>query len=126
MTHRISYDGGYTWVNQTHRWPSALSVSDNTFEWDFQADGNLDLAVISMRVHTDSNGTSSDVDLVFHIRDYRESMEADSITIIGLGDLDATSGAGNDVRFDFSSFAILPDGGIVDAYHDAILMFLRT
>ena len=94
-------------------------MSDNTFEWDFQADGNLDLAVISMRVQTEMNGTSSDIDLVFHIRDYRESMEADSITLIGLGDLDATSGAGNDVRFDFSSFAILPDGGVVVAYHDS-------
>ena len=51
LTHQISYDGGYTWINQTHRWPlTHLSVSDNTFEWDFQADGNLDLAVITMRV----------------------------------------------------------------------------
>jgi hypothetical protein len=119
LTHQISYDGGYTWSNQSHHWPLALSVSDNTFEWDFQADGNLDLAVISMRVQTESNGTSSDVDLVFHIRDYSESMEADSVTVIGLGDLDATSGAGNDVRFDFSSMAILPDGGVVVAYHDS-------
>jgi len=119
LTHQISYDGGYTWTNQTHRWPLALSVSDNTFEWDFQADGNLDLAVITMRVQTDLNGTSSDVDLVYHIRDYRESMEADSVTLIGLGDLDATSGAGNDVRFDFASMAILPDGGVVVAYHDS-------
>ncbi|MEC8877572.1 MAG: hypothetical protein VX554_00150, partial [Candidatus Thermoplasmatota archaeon] len=80
---------------------------------------NLDLAVISMRVQTENSGISSDADLVFHIRDYRESMEADSITLIGLGDLDATSGAGNDVRFDFSSMAILPDGGVVVAYHDS-------
>ena len=119
LTHQVSYDGGYTWTNQTHRWPLALSVSDNTFEWDFQADGNLDLAVISMRVQTEINGTSSDIDLLFHIRDYSESMEADSITLIGLGDLDATSGAGNDVRFDFSSMGILPDGGVVVAYHDS-------
>ena len=119
LTHQISYDGGYTWTNHTHRWPGSLSVSDNTFEWDFQADGNLDLAVISMRVQTESNGTSSDVDLVFHIRDYSESMEADTVTVIGLGDLDATSGAGNDVRFDFASMAILPDGGVIVAYHDS-------
>ena len=119
LTHQISYDGGYNWTNYTHKWPDALAVSDNTFEWDFQADGNLDLAVISMRAQTEKNGTSSDVDLVFHIRDYRESMIADSITIIGLGDLDATSGAGNDIRFDFSSLAILPDGGVVVAYHDS-------
>ncbi|MEO2237162.1 MAG: hypothetical protein ABGW95_02815 [Candidatus Poseidoniia archaeon] len=38
---------------------------------------------------------------------------------VGLGDLDATSGAGNDIRFDFSSMGILPDGGVVVAYHDS-------
>jgi hypothetical protein len=72
-----------------------------------------------VRVQTENNGTASDVDLIFHIRDYRESMEADTITLIGLGDLDATSGAGNDIRFDFSSMGILPDGGVVVAYHDS-------
>ena len=46
-------------------------------------------------------------------------MEADSLTNIGLGDLDSTSGAGNDIRFDFASMAILPDGGVVVAYHDS-------
>jgi len=46
-------------------------------------------------------------------------MEPDTITQIGLGDLDAVSGAGNDIRFDFSSLAILPDGGVVVAYHDS-------
>ena len=37
----------------------------------------------------------------------------------GLGDLDSTSGAGNDIRFDFASMGILPDGGSVIAYHDS-------
>ena len=36
-----------------------------------------------------------------------------------LGDLDSTSGAGNDIRFDFASLAILNDGGVVVAYHDS-------
>ena len=75
-----------------------------------------------MRVQSSNftgDGSPSDVDLVFHVRDYSQSMEADSVTIIGLGDLDSTSGAGNDIRFDFASMAILPDGGIVVAYHDS-------
>ena len=75
-----------------------------------------------MRVQSSNftgDGSPSDVDLVFHVRDYSQSMEADSVTLIGLGDLDSTSGAGNDIRFDFASMAILPDGGIVVAYHDS-------
>jgi hypothetical protein len=41
------------------------------------------------------------------------------MTYIGQGDLDSTSGAGNDIRFDFASLAILNDGGVVVAYHDS-------
>ena len=59
-----------------------------------------------------------DQDMVFHIRDYRESQKADTLTLIGMGDLEATSGAGNDVRFDFASLGVLPDGGIVVSYFD--------
>ncbi|MBT6528337.1 MAG: hypothetical protein HOM04_07485, partial [Euryarchaeota archaeon] len=32
---------------------------------------------------------------------------------------DSTSGAGNDIRFDFASLGILNDGGVVVAYHDS-------
>jgi len=41
------------------------------------------------------------------------------LTYVGLGDLDSTSGAGNDIRFDFASLGILPDGGVVVAFHDS-------
>ena len=40
---------------------------------------------------------------------------------LGLGDLDSTSGAGNDIRFDFASLGILRDGGAVVAYHDSTI-----
>ena len=124
LTHFLSLDGGLTWSNFTHLWPDATAVGNQaTFEWDMQADGNLDLLVLSMRVQTARNnsagGEGADVDLIYHIRGYRDSLEVDTITQIGLGDLDAVSGAGNDIRFDFSSLAILPDGGVVVAYHDS-------
>ena len=57
--------------------------------------------------------------MLYHVRDYSESMEPDTLTYIGLGDLDSTSGAGNDIRFDFASLGILNDGGVVVAYHDS-------
>jgi hypothetical protein len=46
-------------------------------------------------------------------------MSPDTLTYIGAGDLDSTSGAGNDIRFDFASLAILSDGGVVVAFHDS-------
>ncbi len=51
--------------------------------------------------------------------DLNPYMEFDSLTYLGLGDLDSTSGAGNDIRFDFASMGILPDGGSFIAYHDS-------
>ena len=59
-----------------------------------------------------------DVDVAWHVRDVSMSMEPDTVTYLGLGDLDSTSGAGADIRFDFASMGILPDGGAVIAYHD--------
>lgn len=41
------------------------------------------------------------------------------LTYLGLGDLDSTSGAGNEIRFDFASMGIMPDGGAFIAYHDS-------
>ena len=58
-----------------------------------------------------------DVDTVYHVRGYSEDMTPDTLTYIGQGDLDSTSGAGNDIRFDFASLALLNDGGVVVAYH---------
>ena len=60
-----------------------------------------------------------DVDLVYHTRDYSQDIMPDTITHVGLGDLDSTSGAGQDIRFDFATLAILNDGGVVVAYHDS-------
>ena len=60
-----------------------------------------------------------DVDVVYHTRGYSQDLSPDTLTFIGQGDLDSTSGAGNDIRFDFASLAILPDGGVVVAYHDS-------
>ncbi len=110
IVHHMSLDGGDTWTSYSHEWANASSLE----EWEFQADGNLGIAAISIRVQ-DGN---VDKDILFQIEDYRESMAADEITLIGEGDLDATSGAGNDVRFDFASLAILPDGTVIVAYMD--------
>ena len=113
FTHYISMDGALTWTNQTYDMgPVATQIE----EWEFQANGDLDLFVLNVRYQS-SEGP--DVDTVFHVRGYSESMAPDTMTYIGQGDLDSTSGAGNDIRFDFASLAILNDGGVVVAYHDS-------
>ena len=91
-------------------------VASSIEEWEFQASAGQDLFVLNVR-YQDAAGP--DVDMLWHVRDVSESLEADTLTYLGQGDLDSTSGAGNDIRFDFASLGILPDGGVVVAYHDS-------
>ncbi len=114
LTYHMSVDGGRNWDSQEFTWDEK-----QIDEWEFQADGAHGLAMINMRVEVEEDGESVDKDIIFHIRDYKESLEPDTITLIGQGDADATSGLGNDFRFDFASLAILPDGGVVVAYQDS-------
>ncbi len=113
FTHFISSDGANSWQNYTYQMGN---VSTSIEEWEFQANGELDLFVLNIRYQS-SEGP--DVDMVYHVREYSEDMSPDTLTYIGEGDLDSTSGAGNDIRFDFASLAILSDGGVVVAFHDS-------
>ena len=113
FTHYMSNDGAINWTNYTYE---LGDVATQIEEWEFQANGELDLFVLNVRYQS---AEGPDVDTLYHVRGYSTDMSPDSITYIGQGDLDSTSGAGNDIRFDFASLAILNDGGVVVAYHDS-------
>lgn len=113
FTHYLSNDGAMTWKNHTYSLDASASQIE---EWEFQANGELDLFILNVRYQSTSG---PDVDTVYHVRGYSTDMTPDTLTYIGQGDLDSTSGAGNDIRFDFASLAILNDGGVVVAYHDS-------
>ena len=80
------------------------------------ASGPHDLFVLTVRFQS---ADGPDVDVAYHVREFSQSLEPDVLTYLGQGDLDSTSGAGNDIRFDFASMGILPDGGSFIAYHDS-------
>jgi hypothetical protein len=109
----LSWDGGESWQNQTYNLSAEASALE---EWEFHTNGVHDLFVLNVRYQSASG---PDIDLSWHVREYSESMFPDMRTYLGLGDLDSTSGAGNDIRFDFASMGILPDGGAFIAYHDS-------
>ena len=109
----VSWDGGETWDNQTY---NLTGVADSIEEWEFHANGEHDLFVLNVRYQS---AVGPDIDVAWHVRGYSESLEPDTLTYLGQGNLDSTSGAGNDIRFDFASMGIMPDGGAFIAYHDA-------
>lgn len=113
FTHYLSFDGAQTWQNYSY---DMSDVASSIEEWEFQANGELDLFVLNIRYQS-SGGP--DVDTIYHTREYSQDMSPDTLTYLGQGDLDSTSGAGNDIRFDFASLAILADGGVVVAFHDS-------
>jgi len=111
--HQLSWDGGETWNEYTY---NLSSVAESIEEWEFHANGAHDLFILNVRYQSTEG---PDVDLVYHVREYSQSIMPDTVTNIGLGDLDSTSGAGEDIRFDFATLAVLNDGGVVVAYHDS-------
>jgi len=118
ILHQLSWDGGESWGNQSY---NLSDVATSLEEWEFHANGDNDLFVLNVRYQAIENetGDTPDIDVAWHVRGYSESMEPDLLTYIGQGDLDSTSGAGADIRFDFASMGILPDGGAFIAYHDS-------
>ena len=118
VSHLVSWDGGENWDNNTYNYTDTASSIE---EWEYHSNGIHDLFVLSVRYQsTDAMGGSTpDIDVAWHVRDFSESLIPDYYTYIGQGDLDSTSGAGADIRFDFASMGILPDGGSFIAYHDS-------
>jgi len=110
LMYHLSLDGGENWERSEFSWPDAVEIE----HWEFQADGVHQLAVIYIRAQE----AEVDTDILLHIRDYWESVEPDTITLLGKGDIDTTPSAGASERFDFASMGILPDGGVVVAYRD--------
>tara|TARA_B100001094_G_C18181222_1_gene801025 strand:- start:198 stop:1643 length:1446 start_codon:yes stop_codon:yes gene_type:complete len=113
IQHLLSWDGGETWENNTYDLKNQTSGIE---EWEFHSNGIHDLFVLNVRYQS-SEGP--DIDIAWHVRDYSGSLIPDVKTYLGQGDLDSTSGAGADIRFDFASMGILPDGGSFIAYHDS-------
>ncbi len=112
LIYYLSLDGGRTWNSEQFSWEDK-QIED----WDFQADGHHGLAVINIIAGA---GGEPNEHLIYHIRDYRDSQKADSLTYVGLGDVDTIAAvSGGDDRFDFASLAIQPDGSVVLAFCDS-------
>ena len=113
LVHMLSWDGGETWENKTYNLSERATEIE---EWEFHSSGVHDLFVLNVRFQS---ADGPDVDVAYHVREFSQSLDPDVLTYLGQGDLDSTSGAGNDIRFDFASMGILPDGGSFIAYHDS-------
>jgi hypothetical protein len=89
--------------------------------WDFKVNGQLGITAVGLHTHNGSSGR--DRDLVLKYATSCGEPELTRMYQVGNGDLNASSGLGADVRFDFATTVILPDGRIatslIDAAHTA-------
>lgn len=109
--YRISTDGGRSWRATTVKLPDGFSIE----ELDFRAHRAAGVAAVAMR----AQGPETDQDLVYKLDITRDTPRLTRKLEIGLGDLDATGGVGNDVRFDFESVTIFPDGRVAVSFLDS-------
>ena len=85
-------------------------------EWGISLQRGTRLIRLNVRYQSSSG---PDVDIAWHVRDFSEVWFQTQGHISGRAIFDSTSGAGNDIRFDFASMGILPDGGSFIAYQDS-------
>ena len=114
LDYRISTDGGRTWKSTIIKLPEGTSIPSGMM-LDFRANARLGLAVVAM--HT-KRGTG-DGDLVFKLDIRGDKAKVSKLYEIGLADIDASSGVGQNIRFDFETLAILPDGRFAVSFLDS-------
>jgi hypothetical protein len=102
----ISRDGGRTW-NKTK---VTLPKGDNIENIDFRANRQLGLAAVAIHAHSGKN--DNDVDLLYKLDITSDHARVTREYRLGRNDADASSGLGQNVRFDFEALAILPDGRV--------------
>jgi hypothetical protein len=113
FTYMMSPNGGRGWVGETVTLPGDLVVED----WDFKANAGLGKAVVGIHAHDERKVL--DQDLVFELS-IDPDVKLERVYLVGAGDLNASSGLGASLRFDFSTIGILPGGQIVTTFMDSM------
>jgi hypothetical protein len=111
--YRMSADGGSTWQTTTATLPDGLAIE----QFDFRA--NAAAGVAAVAIHASQQGTDNDQDLLFKLDIAGTSPRVTRLSFLGLGDAGSTSGVGNDVRMDFQTVAIFPDGRVALSFLDS-------
>ena len=113
FTYGWSSDNGATW----HSIDVPLPANSSIKQIDFRA--NRDAGVAAVAVHAHDSTTGADRDLVYKLGIKQAEPKLLRQYTVGLGDVDSTSGVGNDLRFDFETVAIFPDGRVAVSFFDS-------
>ncbi|MEA2623202.1 MAG: hypothetical protein QOH61_2112 [Chloroflexota bacterium] len=112
---RSSEDDGRTWLSSRIHLPEGMTIE----LWDFRANHSARVAAVA--VHAHNLATDTDQDLVFKLDLNFERARLMRMYYVGRGDVNATEGVGNDIRLDFSSITIFPDGRVATSVLDSTM-----
>jgi hypothetical protein len=113
FTYRWSSDSGSTWRSVDASLPEGNVIE----EIDFRA--NKFAGVAAVIIHAQDTITGSDRDFLFKLGIKKDRPTLLRRYSVGLGDVNSTSGLGNDVRMDFQTVAIFPDGRVAVSFMDS-------
>jgi hypothetical protein len=111
--YRISTDGGASWQTTTVALPKDHTIE----EIDFRANRAAGIAAVA--VHAQNRGTGNDQDLLFKLGITTDTPSLQRLSYVGRGDAGATSGFGNEVRFDFETVTVFSDGRVALSFIDS-------
>jgi hypothetical protein len=112
FTYRISSDGGQTWESTK----VALGGNITIENIDYKVNAKLGLAAVGL--HTNDATVKSDRDLLYKLDVSGDTPKVIRRHEIGLADVNGSSGVAADIRFDFETVALLPDGRAVISFYD--------
>ena len=110
--YRVSTDAGRSWKSINVPLPPKHSIE----EIDFRANKAVGLAAVAIHGH-DSKKTV-DKDMLFKIDITSNMPRLMRYHQVGLADVNGSSGVGANVRFDFETVTILPDGRVAMSFYD--------
>ena len=114
--YRISTSGGKSWKTTQVALPKDVS-SPGGMQVDFRVNYPAGIAAVAMHVRLGKTQTNGDIVYTLDITGNKARVKR--LYEIGLGDTASSSGVGRDIRFDFETVAIFPDGRIAVSFLDS-------
>jgi hypothetical protein len=110
--YRISTTGGRTWSTVNVPLPNGMSIE----HYDFRA--NKAAGVGAVVIRADKADAEEDQDLAYKLDIRKTTPALKRSYFVGLGDAGATAGVQSDVRMDFQTVTILPNGALAVSFLD--------
>jgi hypothetical protein len=110
--YRVSRDGARSWDTVSVPLPTDHVIE----EIDFRA--NLSVGIAAVAIHGHDSSNNNDKDMLFKLDITKPKPRLIGFYQVGLGDVNGSSGVGADVRFDFETVTILPDGRVAMSFYD--------